>query len=172
MNLASRQRSIGRERRACFSGGAEGATAPETLRQKDRSDHSTLKSCRKSSTGTPQEQAFLSQERESLRYRTEGAYVAHGAHVPSALDQFGAAHETQCSPRRCYRRRHDPCASAPDGVLAAPFSNRFGVRQECCSIPPGIFFLIAALRGNRSDIAVKFVRSNSRSVNTCSSRQK
>jgi hypothetical protein len=42
-------------------GSAEGATAPETLRQKDRSEFITLKSCRDSSPGTPQEQVVTPQ---------------------------------------------------------------------------------------------------------------
>ena len=54
---------------------AEGATAPETLRQKDRSPAITLKSCwHLSSASAPKEQAMHAlRARESLRSRTEGA---------------------------------------------------------------------------------------------------
>jgi hypothetical protein len=62
---------------------AEGATTPETLRQKDRYRVYTLKSCRTSSPDAPKEQALRCHKRshvKSLRSRTEGVFVSYFTH--------------------------------------------------------------------------------------------
>jgi hypothetical protein len=59
-------------------GSAEGATAPESLRPKDRYRICTLKSHRRSSPGAPKEQAGRLAG-ESLRSSTEGVSDAHDA---------------------------------------------------------------------------------------------
>lgn len=58
---------------------AEGATAPETLRQKDRFFFQTLKSCWIRHSTHRRSKLGFGYLNESLRFQTEGAHTVHGA---------------------------------------------------------------------------------------------